>query len=150
MGSYGLLNDLVMHGQQPQRAGFVSAHLAAKTDDVGEHDGGQVAGVGRRGLGWVLFHGGDYPTGSSRLSTGADRTIPVLHPLAIRPVSAWHFWLMFRICTKAALLTRRVRRAKAAPPRPRNWGYVGARSTPCATKGGTRRLMPYLQFTPAR
>ena len=30
-----------MDVQQPQRAGFIRAHLAAKADDVGEHDRGQ-------------------------------------------------------------------------------------------------------------
>ena len=33
-----LLDDLVMHGQQPQGAGFIGTHLATKADDVGEHN----------------------------------------------------------------------------------------------------------------
>jgi len=36
-----LLNDVVMDLQQPQRAGFIAAHVTAKADDVGEHDRGQ-------------------------------------------------------------------------------------------------------------
>ncbi len=38
--------SLIMDIQQPQHAGFVAAHLAAKADDVGEHDRGQLAGLG--------------------------------------------------------------------------------------------------------
>ena len=70
MGGDGLLDDLVMHGQQPQRAGFVGAHLVAEAYDVGEHDGGQPAGLGRR-LWRSCAHGGDYPAGSASLSTGS-------------------------------------------------------------------------------
>ena len=46
MFSHRLLDDLIMHFQQPQHAGFVAAHLAAKADDVGEHDRRQLAGLG--------------------------------------------------------------------------------------------------------
>src|SRR5882672_4075556 len=53
-----LLNDLVVSFQQPQRAGFIRAHLAAEADDVGEHDRGQLAGLGVPGA--VLCHRGDY------------------------------------------------------------------------------------------
>ena len=35
--------ELIVHLQQPQHAGFVAAHLAAKAHHVGEHDGGQTA-----------------------------------------------------------------------------------------------------------
>ena len=38
MVSYGLLNEVIMDVEQAQHAGFVAAHLAAKADDVGEHD----------------------------------------------------------------------------------------------------------------
>ena len=48
MDGYGLLDDLVMHGQQPQHAGFIAAHLAAEAHHVGEHNGGQAAGLNRR------------------------------------------------------------------------------------------------------
>ena len=41
-----LLDDLVMDLQQPQHAGFIGAHLAAEAHDVGEHDRGQLAGLG--------------------------------------------------------------------------------------------------------
>src|SRR6266545_3195136 len=43
---YSLLDDLIMHIQQTQHAGFVRAHLAAKARYVSEHDGGQLAGLG--------------------------------------------------------------------------------------------------------
>jgi hypothetical protein len=36
----GMLNELVVDLQQAQHAGFVRAHLAAKANDVGEHDRG--------------------------------------------------------------------------------------------------------------
>ncbi len=38
MRYHGPLNNLVMEVQQPQRPSFISAHLAAEADDVGEHD----------------------------------------------------------------------------------------------------------------
>jgi hypothetical protein len=41
--SDSLSDKLVMDFQQPQGAGFVAAHLAAKADDVSEHDRGQFA-----------------------------------------------------------------------------------------------------------
>lgn len=37
------LDDVVMRIQQPQRASFIAAHLAAEADDVGEHDRGELA-----------------------------------------------------------------------------------------------------------
>jgi len=52
MLSYGLLDDLVMDVQQPQHAGFSGAHLAAKADDVGEHDGRQLTSLG----GYFISH----------------------------------------------------------------------------------------------
>jgi hypothetical protein len=47
---HGLPHELVMDFQQPQHAGFVSAHLATKAHYVGEHDGVQLAGLGRSHL----------------------------------------------------------------------------------------------------
>ena len=41
-----LVDDLIMEAQQVEGMGFVRAHLAAKADDVGEHDRGQTAGLG--------------------------------------------------------------------------------------------------------
>ena len=41
MFSHCVLDKLVVDVEQPQHAGFVAAHLAAKADDVGEHDRGQ-------------------------------------------------------------------------------------------------------------
>ncbi len=53
----GLLDDLIMHGQQAQRASLVRAHLTTETDDVGEHDRRKAAlfGVGR--VASVILHG---------------------------------------------------------------------------------------------
>ncbi len=47
---HGLLNDLVMYGQHAQHAGFIRSHLTAKAHHVGEHDGGELAGLGCRRL----------------------------------------------------------------------------------------------------
>ena len=47
MRAHRVLDDLVMHLQQPQHASFVCTHLAAKAHDVGEHNRGQTAGLGR-------------------------------------------------------------------------------------------------------
>ena len=38
MRSYCLLNNAIVDIEQPQHASFVDTHLAAKADDVGEHD----------------------------------------------------------------------------------------------------------------
>jgi hypothetical protein len=40
MLTHRLLNALIMYVEQPQHAGFVAAHLAAKAYHVGEHDRG--------------------------------------------------------------------------------------------------------------
>ena len=32
-----MLDELVVHGQQPQHGGFISTHPAAKAHNVGEH-----------------------------------------------------------------------------------------------------------------
>jgi hypothetical protein len=46
MDSDGLFHHLIMHSQQPQCTCFVSAHLAAETHDVREHDRRELAGFG--------------------------------------------------------------------------------------------------------
>jgi len=46
MSVHCLLDDPIMHVQQPQHPPFVRAHLPAKADDVGEHDRGQTASLG--------------------------------------------------------------------------------------------------------
>src|SRR5262245_28991506 len=51
-------------------AGFISTHLAAKTHYVGEHEGGEATRLGLNHATSTLSHGGDYPVGSVRLSTG--------------------------------------------------------------------------------
>jgi hypothetical protein len=56
MFSDSLLDDPVMHLQQPQGAGFIAAHLAAEADDVGEHDGGQAPSLGLNCAAGVFFH----------------------------------------------------------------------------------------------
>ena len=43
MVSHGLLDDLIMHVQQPQHAGLVRPHLAAEAHDVGKHDRRELA-----------------------------------------------------------------------------------------------------------
>jgi len=60
MLSDGLLDELVMDGEHPQHAGFISTHLAAKAHYVGEHDGGQFARLGLRHLWRFLPRGRDY------------------------------------------------------------------------------------------
>src|SRR6266850_5942409 len=45
MLSHRLLDELIMDVQQPQHARFVGAHLAAKANDVGEHDGSELTGL---------------------------------------------------------------------------------------------------------
>ena len=56
MRSHRLLNELIMDVQQPQRAGFVGAHLAAKADDVGEHDRRQPSIFRMRRAAGVILH----------------------------------------------------------------------------------------------
>ena len=59
MRSYGLLNNLIMDVQQPQHAGFIGSHLAAKADDVGEHDRRQPPSLRvHRAAGVVLHRSG--------------------------------------------------------------------------------------------
>ena len=38
--THRLVDGAIMHFEQPQHAGFITAHLAAKADDVGEHNCG--------------------------------------------------------------------------------------------------------------
>ena len=45
-----------MDVQQPQHAGFVAAHLAAKADDVGEHDRGQSPIFSMHSAAGVVIH----------------------------------------------------------------------------------------------
>lgn len=48
-----------MHIQQPQHARFIAAHLATKTDDIGEHDRRQPSLLRRsRAVGRFLHGGG--------------------------------------------------------------------------------------------
>jgi hypothetical protein len=56
--AYCLLNDAIMDLQQAQHAGFVRTHLAAKADDVREHNGGQPPRLCWPRAGTVLWHGG--------------------------------------------------------------------------------------------
>ena len=44
MFRHGLLDDLIMHFQQSQHAGFAGPHLPTEAYDVGEHDRGELAG----------------------------------------------------------------------------------------------------------
>jgi hypothetical protein len=60
MFSDRLLNDAIMDMQQPQHAGFVGTHLAAKAYHVGEHDGCQLAGLGLYCLVHIRAHADDY------------------------------------------------------------------------------------------
>ena len=55
MLAHSLLDQPIMHVEQPQRAGLVAAHLAAKADDVGKHDRRQPPSLRvRRAVGVVL------------------------------------------------------------------------------------------------
>src|SRR5262245_39361381 len=66
--SHGLADDPVMDVEQPQHAGFIGAHLAAKAHDVSEHDRSQPAGLGGPRAGGVLCHSADYPLRTAELS----------------------------------------------------------------------------------
>jgi hypothetical protein len=46
MFSYSVLDELIMHLQQPQHARFIGTHLAAKADDIGEHNCRELTGFG--------------------------------------------------------------------------------------------------------
>src|SRR5262245_53312626 len=71
MLSHCLPNDLIMNSQYPQHTGFVSTHLAAEAHDVGEHNGGQAAGLASRCTRAVLGHSRDYHALGLRLSNRA-------------------------------------------------------------------------------
>src|SRR5712692_654050 len=86
----GLLSDLIVNFQHPQHAGLIRAHLAAEAHDVGEHDGGQFAGLGLSRVAGVFLHGGDYaalPSGLSNRPRG--KAVPTLHFWQTMPL--WHY-----------------------------------------------------------
>jgi hypothetical protein len=66
--SHGLLDDVIVGSQQPQRASFIGTHLAAKAHHIGEHDGGEFARLGRCWLWRLPAHEGDYAARSAQLS----------------------------------------------------------------------------------
>src|SRR2546425_12205459 len=68
--SHGLLDELIMHLQQPQHTGFISTHLAAEAHHVGEHDRGQLTRLGLSHRA-VLPRVGKYSEVCSRLSNSA-------------------------------------------------------------------------------
>jgi len=68
MCDHGLLNNLIMHVEQVQRAGFIGPHLTAKANDVGEHDRGELASLSLRDPVFFCAHGGDYGLSFPRLS----------------------------------------------------------------------------------
>src|SRR5262245_38206042 len=70
-----VLDELIMHLQQPQHAGFIAAHLTAEADNVGEHDGCQVTSLGVGNLAGGVLHGGDYSACGSWLSTVARANV---------------------------------------------------------------------------
>jgi hypothetical protein len=68
MRAHRLVDDPVMRFQQAQHAGFIRAHLAAKADDIREHDGGQAAALASYGTRAVLGHNRDYRARGLQLS----------------------------------------------------------------------------------
>src|SRR5262245_22153339 len=68
MLGHHLPDELIMDLQQSQHAGFIGPHLAAKADDVGEHNRRQATVLSRCCPRWFPAHGGDYATGSGWLS----------------------------------------------------------------------------------
>jgi hypothetical protein len=70
MGGYGLLNHAIVDVEQAEHAGFVGPHLAAKADDVGEHDRRQSAIFLRRRATGVILH----THGESRIGSAAAWT----------------------------------------------------------------------------
>ena len=73
MLGYGLRDDLVMHRQQSQHAGFISTHLAAEADNVGEHDSSQPASFSRCRTARLFPHGGDYAAPAYTLSNAQEK-----------------------------------------------------------------------------
>jgi hypothetical protein len=63
MFSHSVLDELIMHLQQPQHAGFVAAHLAAEAYDVGEHHRRQATRFRCCCLCGFLRHDSDYAAG---------------------------------------------------------------------------------------
>src|SRR5262249_52719239 len=68
MRGYGVLDNLIMDGQPLEHAGFIAAHLAAKTHDIGEHDRSESARLSGSRVSAVLGHDGDYRASNGRLS----------------------------------------------------------------------------------
>ena len=56
MFTHSLLDELVMDVQEPHRARFVRAHLAAEADDVSEHNRGQPPLFGMYRAAGVFLH----------------------------------------------------------------------------------------------
>jgi hypothetical protein len=56
MHNDSLRDDLIMDVEQPQHAAFIRAHLAAETNNIGEHDGGQPSLLGARYATYSLLH----------------------------------------------------------------------------------------------
>src|SRR5262249_9129300 len=69
-----LLNQLVMHFQQPQHARFIGPHLAAEAYDVSEHNGRQATGLASYCTRTVLGHSRDYRARTEQLSNGPSWT----------------------------------------------------------------------------
>jgi hypothetical protein len=72
VGSDGVLDDLVMEGQQLQGMSLVGTHLAAEIHHVGKHDRRQPTGLGRRRFAHLDTYGGDYATRPSPLSNDTE------------------------------------------------------------------------------
>src|SRR5262249_20619921 len=66
-----------MDFQQPQRAGFIGTHLAAKAHHVGEHDGLQLTGLGRSHAA-VLLSWGQLSPGRLRASRKRRETLSLI------------------------------------------------------------------------
>lgn len=68
MHAHGLLNELVVDIEQAQHAGFVAAHLAAKADNVREHDRRESSLLSLYRAAGVVLHEVDYSAGAASLS----------------------------------------------------------------------------------
>src|SRR5262245_24567793 len=79
-----LTDDLIMPLQQPQHTDFIGPHLAAKADDVGEHDRGKSAGLSGDCAAAVLCHRGDYRGNGVRLSNRQGACCNPFPPLRCR------------------------------------------------------------------
>ncbi len=58
-----------------ERTGVVGTHLAATAHHVGEHDRGQLAGLGWCRTTGVFTHGSDYAVRLAWLSNGASNAV---------------------------------------------------------------------------